>query len=527
MMGQIMQPDKKKVVVVVPVYKAELADEEKISLRQLQKVLGHYPRVFVAPESLDFDYGDLGQGFDIERFPDEDLSSVYSYSKLLLRPDFYARFTEFEYMLIYQLDGYVFSDQLQEFCAMGYDYIGAPIWRFNMIWNTVSHGIRVGNGGVSLRRVLACQHMVEYLQSIGSRHPFFDYIAASEDAFFGHCAGNHSYDFTAAPFQTAIAFAVQEDCGHAYAHMLQGWRPFAAHGWIAKDDALHDIMCCDASNNIAEKKKYLLQAADKTTAMRMELASQEIWQDRRRLPLWRMTGLLARGELQTSIELWRSVLESQGEASPLWLGYTEYMTLLYRMAIWYFEPEWRKYRPGHAGYPEGKVRELRVLLMEGILRTLFVGRISERSLTALNTLNNLLAARGDEGQDISYFSRIVNDLIAGKTVLPARDNDWRQVAAYVSVQQEERVYFICCSAREITEETLKLHQLGAALREGGQKACMYYYDMQPGEQLAQSLAQYHVPYVDGISGLADDILVLPERLKGMVPSGLKMHVVLW
>lgn len=523
-----MQSDTKKVAIVVPIYKVDLDNDEKISLRQLQKVLGHYPRLFLSPESLEFDYGDLGNGFDVIRFPDVYFSSVYSYSRLLLRPDFYERFRDYEYIFIYQLDGFVFSDRLLEFCAMGYDYIGAPIWRFNMIWDTIAHGIRVGNGGVSLRRVSACQRMAGYLQSIGSRHPFFDYFASNEDAFFGHCAGNHRGDFTVAPFQTALDFAVQENCGHAHVHMLQGWRPFAAHGWNADDGgALYDIVCCDISDSIVEKQKYISQAADKTKKLRMALVSLGAWQDRRNLPLWRMTGLLACGELQTAVKLWRSVLERQHEKSPAWIGYTEYMTMLYRMAIWYFEPEWKQYRPGHIMYSIGEVRELKALLMEGILRTLFVGRIGERGLMALNALNNLLVDRGDAGQDISYLSQLVRNMSAGKTVMPVRKYDWRKVADYVSSQQRERIYFICCSARDITEETLKLHQLGAALREGGQKACMYYYDIQPGEQLAQPLAQYHIPYADDVSGLADDILILPERLRGIVPPGLKMHVVIW
>ena len=48
---------KEEIVIVVPIYKKQLSDLEKISLTQLQRVLGDYPRVFQAPESLEFDYG--------------------------------------------------------------------------------------------------------------------------------------------------------------------------------------------------------------------------------------------------------------------------------------------------------------------------------------------------------------------------------------------------------------------------------------------------------------------------------------
>ena len=80
-------------------------------------------------------------------------------------------FLDSEYILIYQLDAFVFKDELKEWCQKGYDYIGAP-WIAtieNTIWlkyfNIVARKFRsknknnreqiffkVGNGGFSLRR---------------------------------------------------------------------------------------------------------------------------------------------------------------------------------------------------------------------------------------------------------------------------------------------------------------------------------------------------------------------------------------
>ena len=36
-------------------------------------------------------------------------------------------FLEYQYMLIYQLDAFVFEDKLDYFCELGYDYIGIPV----------------------------------------------------------------------------------------------------------------------------------------------------------------------------------------------------------------------------------------------------------------------------------------------------------------------------------------------------------------------------------------------------------------
>ena len=49
------------VIICVPVYKKALNPLERFSLRQLNLILPKYKKVFVAPESLEFDYGDVGR----------------------------------------------------------------------------------------------------------------------------------------------------------------------------------------------------------------------------------------------------------------------------------------------------------------------------------------------------------------------------------------------------------------------------------------------------------------------------------
>lgn len=56
-------------------------------------------------------------------------------------------------MLIYQLDAWVFRDELLDWCNKGYDYIGAPFYKN---WGSHDNGDElwsVGNGGFSLRRI--------------------------------------------------------------------------------------------------------------------------------------------------------------------------------------------------------------------------------------------------------------------------------------------------------------------------------------------------------------------------------------
>ena len=71
----------------------------------------------------------------------------------MLSSEFYRRFSKFEYILIYQLDAFVFKDQLNYWCKKGYDYIGAPWFEGFHLTKTGVNIIGVGNGGFSLRRV--------------------------------------------------------------------------------------------------------------------------------------------------------------------------------------------------------------------------------------------------------------------------------------------------------------------------------------------------------------------------------------
>ena len=118
-----------KAAVVIPIYKPRYADldwYEKISLERCIKVLGHHPIIFIAPDDREFDYLPTEIDYSIERFEQNYFSGRNGYNILMLNPNFYNRFRDYEYILICQLDAFVFSDRLEEFCRLGYDYIGAP-----------------------------------------------------------------------------------------------------------------------------------------------------------------------------------------------------------------------------------------------------------------------------------------------------------------------------------------------------------------------------------------------------------------
>lgn len=222
-------------VVVIPVYRNTLDVFERISLEQVRQVLSQYDLVFVAPVSLQLDYGTLSEGIAIERFPDAYFTGTEAYSRLLLSTGFYERFAAYEYMLIYQLDAFVFQDRLAKFCQLGYDYIGAPLKRYAAYWRDIH--ATIGNGGFSLRRIASVLRVLQDKDALFARRPAAwreNYFLKWEDLFFAFCGVLPDVDFRVPNFLTALDFAVGENTSHVYDRMPE-WLPFGCHGWNKVD----------------------------------------------------------------------------------------------------------------------------------------------------------------------------------------------------------------------------------------------------------------------------------------------------
>ena len=188
-------PEKKSVVVTF-VWQ-ELNPREQRTLQQGVDVLGRHPFVVLHPESFNIEalkkeYGNV----IFLALPDKHFHSIDAYNEMLLSTWFYDIFAEYEYMLIYQTDAYVFSDQLNYWTSMGFDYIGAP-WMLNdnvyqrylgqwvkrllkclPIHHHHVHSAhlfhQVGNGGFSLRRIPKMREIMEknkaLIKSVSGKH---------------------------------------------------------------------------------------------------------------------------------------------------------------------------------------------------------------------------------------------------------------------------------------------------------------------------------------------------------------------
>jgi hypothetical protein len=200
-------------------------------------------------------------------FAPDYFKSNAGYNRLMLSREFYARFAAYEYVLIHQLDAIVFGS-VEPFLGMGVDYLGAPWIEHDA--NGAPYLTRVGNGGLSLRRVSAFRQLLgskvrattprdfyrrgysdappgrraiglckACLKALGIRNSIDWAIKGAlghEDWFIADEAKKYSPAFTFGTVDQALSFAFEEEprfcCERA-----GGRLPFGAHAWALFDRA--------------------------------------------------------------------------------------------------------------------------------------------------------------------------------------------------------------------------------------------------------------------------------------------------
>jgi hypothetical protein len=163
-----------KVAIVIPVYKEELSSSEQSSLHNVLHILHNYEVVFCCPQSLHtHQYENISKEYNTAfqkiTFADFHFKNIRSYNAMLLSGFFYEAFLQWDYILLHQLDAWVFKDSLNYWCEQGYDYIGAP-WFYKFANSKASHPMLpwAGNGGFSLRKTASSLQLVQQLEQHAS-----------------------------------------------------------------------------------------------------------------------------------------------------------------------------------------------------------------------------------------------------------------------------------------------------------------------------------------------------------------------
>ncbi|NJL77188.1 MAG: hypothetical protein HC892_21410 [Saprospiraceae bacterium] len=121
-----MMVTKAQVVILIITHKPQLTTFEQISIQQCVRVLGDYRKVFICPKGMDTNYYTT-------HFPDIAIHSIPAYwqsnykrfNRLKINPLLYKTFQQYNYILFYEPDAFVFKDELLEWCNKGFSYVGA------------------------------------------------------------------------------------------------------------------------------------------------------------------------------------------------------------------------------------------------------------------------------------------------------------------------------------------------------------------------------------------------------------------
>ena len=171
-------------VIATPIWRSRPTDSENAFLRRTDRTNQEVDRWLCAPDDLDVGfYARKFPDWRIQRYPKQAFTSVTAYSKWLTAPDFYRSVDAYEFVTICQLDAVLIKD-ITGVDMLGIDYLGSP-WvppikvltvgtRIYVasacdgkhgMWVTqrLGRSLRVGNGGLSIRRVEAHITAAEWL----------------------------------------------------------------------------------------------------------------------------------------------------------------------------------------------------------------------------------------------------------------------------------------------------------------------------------------------------------------------------
>lgn len=256
---------KKKVIVVIPVHQETPAELELQSLRQCSIVFKGREITILGPKGMDFyQYTHVAPDINIMSIDPVWFSSIKMYNELKKSRFFYGLFSDYEFLLTYELDAWVFKDELDFWCAKGFDFIGAPQFSDNgSHWLKKSIG---RNSGFSLRNVQTAAETLRRIQRvlkwrklwyrsrIQSVIPFeqtiierifkirfsskfkglWGAIHYNEDAFWSRYVAATFPDFKVACFEESLKFSFERLPSYLYS-LNNEQLPFGCHAWFKHD----------------------------------------------------------------------------------------------------------------------------------------------------------------------------------------------------------------------------------------------------------------------------------------------------
>jgi hypothetical protein len=252
---------KNNVVIVIPIHKVEPTRYELISFQQCFKIFSSSAIKLVAPQNLSLEiYKSVVPGLEtifIEPFWQ---TSIVNYNKLKISRFFYRLFKDYEYLLTYELDAFVFRNDLDYWCEQAYDYIGAPWFEDYLTANSGNSTrlFKVGNSGFSLRNIQSVRKVLNdfyyqmpwefksgtenfikaiaktpyrWLKNQGSENFTLQaYYNKNEDQFFSETVPQKFKDFKIAPVEEALKFSFEVKPEYLF-QLNNNQLPMGCHAW--------------------------------------------------------------------------------------------------------------------------------------------------------------------------------------------------------------------------------------------------------------------------------------------------------
>lgn len=202
------------ICTLVPAYRDRLEPLEVVSFLRLKQLLND--NVFlVVPEGLNVsEYKKLWEDLSVIELSVHHFTSINSYNRMMLSCDFYEKFAiDYEWILIHQLDAFLFHADVESFTHLPYDYFGAPWVEGQYLLPSTSNSVlarffgkrcHVGNGGLSLRKLAPTIHILKELRREAKT------CRINEDGFFAYW-GARSSKFRTCTFDVAVTFAFESN----------------------------------------------------------------------------------------------------------------------------------------------------------------------------------------------------------------------------------------------------------------------------------------------------------------------------
>ena len=197
-----------KACIVIPIYSDQIRPFEQVSMDQCFRILGKHDICFILPKRLEAFIKEnkyvLSNQAQYQTFEDHFFADIPAYNRLMKFDGLYKRFLPYEFMLIHQLDAFVFKDELIDWCKKGYDNIGAPLFEGHDLAKTDSPLVSLGNGGFCLRNIRKCYDVVRQFKKLRFTRLFDDANRPFYINFYRYIKHQLVYIYSGYPFQPII-----------------------------------------------------------------------------------------------------------------------------------------------------------------------------------------------------------------------------------------------------------------------------------------------------------------------------------